>query len=266
MRCAEELLGIGQEEQVQRGGMSKDQWIVGGLFGIFCLDDAAQPSASGKLTRYLGPSRSAGPNHVLEDAVDGIFVENTDVSIGVDIHFECFELKALFIRFVVKSNRSKVREIGLGADRRIFRNDNRNFIALVLVWKGFNVWQRGRDPAACVPLVIAELGCGVSCLQFLLVLFSHTITPYRQSSYLFHPFQLTQLIELVVQCDPRTGHVRIDFAKPTFAHPAARTVAHKFGALGLKGAVWDRRALMHASDTLITLFFPWYQNSYRHRC
>ena len=81
MRCAEELLGIGQEEQVQRGGMSKDQWIVGELFGIFCLDDAAQPSASGKLTRYLGPSRSAGPNHVLEDAVDGIFVENTDGAI-----------------------------------------------------------------------------------------------------------------------------------------------------------------------------------------
>lgn len=117
----------------------KDSWMVGGLFGVFCLDHAVQSSASGKLACYLSPSRSAGSNHILEDAVDGIFVENSDVSVGVDIHFKRLEFKTLFIRLIVKSNSSKVWEVGLGTDRRIFRNDDRNFVTFILIWKGFNV-------------------------------------------------------------------------------------------------------------------------------
>lgn len=109
------------------------------LLGIFRLDHAAQPSASRKLTRDLGPRRTAGSNHVLENAIDGIFVKNADVSVGVDVHFERLELQALFIRFIVKSDRPKVGQIGLGTDRRVLGNHDRNFISVVLVWKGFNV-------------------------------------------------------------------------------------------------------------------------------
>lgn len=113
--------------------------MVAGLFGIFCLDHATQSAPGRKLTRDFGPSRSARSNYVVENAVDGIFVENTDVSVCVYIHFERLKFKAMFIRLIVKSNRPKVRQIGFGTDSRILWNHNRNFVAFVLVWKGLNV-------------------------------------------------------------------------------------------------------------------------------
>ena len=75
----------------------------------------------------------------MENAVNGILVENADISVGVDIHFKGLELKAVFIRLIVKRNRAKVRQIGLWTDSRILGNHDRNFVTFVLIWKGFNV-------------------------------------------------------------------------------------------------------------------------------
>ncbi len=109
------------------------------LFGVCCLNHAAQSSASGKLTRYLGPSRTAGANNVFENAVDRILIEYADISVGMNIHFEGFELQAMLIRFIVESNRSKIWQIGLRADGRILGNYDCNFVSCVLVWEGFNI-------------------------------------------------------------------------------------------------------------------------------
>lgn len=169
----------------------------------------------------------------MEDAIDGIFVENSDVSVGMDIHFERFELEAMLVGFVVKGDGSEVGQIRLRANGGVFGDDDRDVVSLVLVGEGLNIGQWKRDSALGVSFVIAELGsCPVS-LPFLDALPCHPFTPTVLLD-LFHPLQLAQLIEFIVKRDPRAGHVRVDLAEAAFTDAPARAVAHEFRAFGLE--------------------------------
>ena len=127
----------------------------------------------------------------MKNAVYGIFVENPNISIGVDIHFQRFELKAGFIWLVVEGNGAEVREIGLRADGCVLRDDNRNLIPLVLIGERFDCGQCRGNPALCMTLIVAKPGgCSFTC-RFLAAHFAHTITSRRLAQLdLFHPFQL----------------------------------------------------------------------------
>ena len=116
-------------------------WFLGegGLFRISGFDHAATASACSKFSRDLRPGRAAGSNHVVENAIDSIFVENTDVSVRVNIHFEGLELETMFLGLIVQGDGSKVRQIRFGADGRIFWDDDRNFVSGVLIGKRLNV-------------------------------------------------------------------------------------------------------------------------------
>lgn len=151
----------------------------GGLFRISGFDHAAEPSTCCKLSRDFRPVWAAGPNHVVKDAVDSIFVENTDVSVRVNVHFQRLELEAMFLWLVVQRDGSKVRQIRFGADGCIFRNDDRDFVSGILIGKRLNVGQRGRNSAPRMPLVVAEPGrCGFG-FSFVAGLSSHAI-PLRR--------------------------------------------------------------------------------------
>src|SRR5688572_6484907 len=57
----------------------------------------------------------------------------------------------------MKGDRSKVRQTSFRTDGSIFRNLNRDLIALVLVWECFDVRKRIGNTAPCMPLVIPQL-------------------------------------------------------------------------------------------------------------
>lgn len=116
----------------------------------------------------------------MKDAVHGIFVINADVSIGVDIHFERLELEAGLVRLVVKGNRAEVRQIGLGADGRVFRNDDRDLVSLVLIGERFDVRQYGGNSTFGMTLVVAEFGG--RALSLLRARSPHTVTPSSSSN------------------------------------------------------------------------------------
>lgn len=200
---------------------------------VACLNLAGQAATCRKVACDLSPNWSACAYDVVEDAIDGIFVENSNVSIGMDVHFERFELEAMFVGFVVKGDSSEVGQIRLRANGGVFGDDDRDVVSLVLVGESLNIGQRNRDSALGVPFVVAELGCCPVSLPFLAVLPCHPFTPTILLD-LFHPLQLAQLIEFIVKRDPRAGHIRVDLAEAAFTHTPARAVAHEFRAFGFE--------------------------------
>lgn len=145
-------MGLAQVGPVTAGEFQLGE---GGLLWISGFDHAAKAATRGEFSGDLRPGRSAGCDDVLEYAIHGIFVENTDISIGMDIHFEGFELEAGLGRFIVHRDRAKVRKIGLGADGGVFGDDDRDLVSLVLIGERFDVWEWGGDPALGVTLVVA---------------------------------------------------------------------------------------------------------------
>lgn len=91
----------------------------------------------------------------MKDAVDGVLVKDAEIPVGVDIHFERFEFETGFVGHVVQRDGAEIRQIRLGANRRVLGNLDRDLIALILVWKGFDLRQRRIDPTLRMPLVVA---------------------------------------------------------------------------------------------------------------
>lgn len=103
------------------------------------FDLTRQPAARSEGTGDFRPDGTAGFDNVLKDSVDGIFVENAEITVGVDVQFERFQLKTFSIRHVVQCNGSEIRQVGFGANRRVLGDLNRNFISLVLIREGLDV-------------------------------------------------------------------------------------------------------------------------------
>jgi len=112
---------------------------AGNLCRIFCFDYAPQSPTSSKFTGYRGLDGATGSYDVLEDAVDGILVENSYISVGMDVRFESLQLEAMLVWFVVKGDSSEVRQVGLGANGCVFWDDDCNFVSLILIGKCLNV-------------------------------------------------------------------------------------------------------------------------------
>ena len=124
---------------------------------VLCFDFATEPAASGKGAGDFRPYGTAGLDNIVEDSVDGIFVEDAEIPVGVDVHFERFQLKTFFIRHVMQCNGSEVRQVSLWTNRCVLRDLNRNFIFLVLIREGLDIWERRVDPASRMTLVVAKL-------------------------------------------------------------------------------------------------------------
>ncbi len=132
-------------------------WEGCGALGVLCFDLATEPTTSGKGAGDFRPYGTAGFDNIVEDSVDGIFVEDAEIPVGVDVHFEGFQLKTCFIRHVMQCNGSEVRQVSLWTNRCVLRDLNRNFIFLVLIREGLDIWERRVDPASRMTLVVAKL-------------------------------------------------------------------------------------------------------------
>ena len=106
------------------------------------LDCAGEPAPSGELSRDFRPNRTAGFDHIMEDSVHGILIENAHVSVGMDVHFEGFEFEALLVRHVMQSDYPEIGKPCFRANRGVLGDFDDDVVALVLVWPRFNVGKR----------------------------------------------------------------------------------------------------------------------------
>ena len=79
-------------------------------------DGRGEAAAGGEFTSDEAPFGAHSGDEVAEDFVDGVFVEDAEITIGEEIHFQGLELDAGFSRHVLDSDSAEVGEAGLGAD------------------------------------------------------------------------------------------------------------------------------------------------------
>lgn len=101
--------------------------------GVCRLNGAAETAARGKGSGHGGPGGFACVDEILKDPVDGVFVKNADVTVGVDVQFERLEFHTGFARHVVNGNGAKVRKLGFRTDCRVFLDLDGDFITGKLI-------------------------------------------------------------------------------------------------------------------------------------
>ena len=121
---------------IQRGPASEDGGGEAAAGGEFAADDA--------------PLGADGGDDVVENLVDGVFVEDAEVAIGEEIHFQGFELDAIFFGHVLNGDGAEVGEAGLGADGGVFWKPRGDDVAGELIGPGFQRGQFGFDAGAGV--------------------------------------------------------------------------------------------------------------------
>ena len=81
---------------------------------------------------------------VVQDAVDGVLVEDADAPVGGHVHLEGFELDALPAGLVLDGEGPEVGQPGLGADRVVFGVDDGDGRVRELAGPGLNPRQLRR--------------------------------------------------------------------------------------------------------------------------
>src|SRR5882724_9367236 len=83
-------------------------------------DGGGEAAAGGEFAADDAPFGADSGDDVVKDFVDGVFVEDAEAAIGEEIHFEGFELDAIFFGHVLNGDGAEVGEAGLGADGGVF--------------------------------------------------------------------------------------------------------------------------------------------------
>src|SRR6266850_7558707 len=108
-------------------------------------DGGGEAAAGCEFAADDAPFGANGGDNVAEDFVDGVFVEDAEAAIGEEIHFEGFELDAIFFGHVLNGDGAEVGEAGFGADGGVFREARGDDVARELVGPGFERGQFGLD-------------------------------------------------------------------------------------------------------------------------
>src|SRR6267378_3154302 len=111
---------------------------LGGDGGPASEDGGGEAAAGSEFAADDAPFGADGGDDVAEDFVDGVFVEDAEAAIGEEIHFEGFELDAIFFGHVLNGDGAEVGEAG-GDD-----------VAGELIGPGFERGQFGLDAGAGV--------------------------------------------------------------------------------------------------------------------
>jgi len=92
----------------------------------------------------------AWSDDVAQNSVDGVFIEDAQAAVGEEIHFQGFQLDAVFLRHVLDGDGAEVGETGLGADGGVLGKARSNNVAGKLIGPGFERGQFGVDAGASV--------------------------------------------------------------------------------------------------------------------
>lgn len=61
--------------------------LLGGLW-IRGFDHTSESTAGGKFSRDRRMQRSAGFHDIVQDSVDGVLIEDSEISVRVEVHFQ----------------------------------------------------------------------------------------------------------------------------------------------------------------------------------
>ena len=86
----------------------------------------------------MGPDRVAGFDHVFEDLVDNVFLEDAKVAVREQVFLPGLELEAAFAGHITELNNTEIGQAGLRADGSKFGIVDQNFIGRELILPGFN--------------------------------------------------------------------------------------------------------------------------------
>ena len=137
---------------------------VGGEGGPAGEDGGGEAAAGGEFAAHDAPFRANGGDDVAEDFVDSIFVEDAQAAVGEEIHFQGFQLDAIFFGHVLDGDGTEVGETGLGADGRVFWKASGNDVAGKLIGPGFKRGQFCLDAGAGVFCGVVGHACSSSLL------------------------------------------------------------------------------------------------------
>src|SRR2546430_1823009 len=83
-------------------------------------DRGGEAAARSEFAADDAPLGANGGDDVAEDFVDGVFVEDAEAAVGEEIHFQGFQLEAIFFRHVLDGDGAEVGETRLGTDGGVF--------------------------------------------------------------------------------------------------------------------------------------------------
>jgi len=89
----------------------------------------------------------AGFDEVRQNLVDGVFIEDAEIPVSMDIIFERFEFNAGLIWYVGELDGPEIRQACLWANGGIFWNFNGNAVSGILVGPGFQSRELGCQTA-----------------------------------------------------------------------------------------------------------------------
>jgi hypothetical protein len=102
------------------------------------VDHRGDAATRAEITVDMGPDRVAGFDHVFEDLVDNVFLEDAEVAVREQVLFPGLELEAAFAGHIAELNNTEIGQAGLRADGSKFGIVDQNFIGRELILPGFN--------------------------------------------------------------------------------------------------------------------------------
>ena len=79
-------------------------------------------SANVEVSFNLNAQRVTGPDKVLENHVDDVFMKDLYVAKRIDVKLQAFQLDAAFVGNILETDGGEIREVGKGADGRELSN------------------------------------------------------------------------------------------------------------------------------------------------
>src|SRR5260370_1516086 len=129
-----------------------------GYFGV----DAAEPR---EFAHHGRRNRTACVHHILEKAVYGIFLKDSEIAVGQHVHLERLQLEAQLVGDVVERDFAMIRQAGFRADRSELGHDDLNFVTGILVRPSLDFGQACVDTSASVCIrVLAFHWAGIKVL------------------------------------------------------------------------------------------------------
>src|SRR6266566_2486722 len=122
-------------------------------------DGGGEPAARRKFAADDAPLRANGFDDVAQNSVDGIFVKDAEAAVGEEIHFQRFQLDAIFFGHVLDGDGAEVGETGLGADGGVLGKACGDNVAGKLIRPGFERGQFCVDAGASVLFGIVGHEC-----------------------------------------------------------------------------------------------------------
>src|SRR5882762_9923517 len=113
-------------------------------------DGGGEAAARSEFTAHEAPFGLHGGDDVAQHSVDGVFVEDAQAAVGEEIHFQGFQLDAIFLRHVLDGDGAEVGETGFRADGGVLGKARGNNVAGKLIGPGLERGQFGVDAGASV--------------------------------------------------------------------------------------------------------------------